>query len=178
MQVSEQVSSAENSPWFLIRKRIKQLSSVGKWALGHLVPAYFYEAIPFPPTFAQCFMEITHASWRYLVGSSPSPVFHAFVHLVSSVFPLSLSPPGEALPILDPVEMPCPRGSFFTKTILPSSRVNGTFLCTTLDMPPAWPSIHHMLPYLSPPLPWEQGSVLFMVHSWYWDHAGTIVGAK
>lgn len=98
--------------------------------------------------------------WRCLVVSSPSPTFHDFVHPVSSVFPFPLSPPGETLPIHDPIQMPCLRGSFFTKTILPSSRVDGTFLCTTLDMSPVWPLIHHVFPYLSLPLACKQGSVL------------------
>lgn len=129
-----------------------------------------------PPTFAQCFMEITHASWRWF------HLPHLYFMRLYILSPLSFPSPSLHLekPYLFLTQFKCLAlgGLSLPKTILPSSRVDGTFLCTTLDMPPAWPLIHHMRPYLSPPLPWEQGSVLFMVHSWYWDHAGTIVGAQ
>ena len=146
------------------------------------VPTYFCKAIPFPPLLLCASWKQLTLPWKCLVVSSPSPIFHAFVHLI----PSALSPffhlanpylffvtqsrclPLGGLPL--PKRSCCPAG------------------WRELSFAPPWTCLQHMT--LNPPcasIPVSstqlraargQGSVLFMLQSWCWDCAGNLVGAQ
>lgn len=103
-------------------------------------PASLCEASALSLASALCFVETTHLS---LKASTFSPELHAFAHLVPSAFSPFLHLEKPYLFFI--TQFRCLR---LTRTLLPRNRVDGTFLGTTLDLPPAWPSTPpaHVLP--------------------------------
>ena len=120
---------------------------------GHLPPTYLTKTIFLSPNFALCFMETT--SCLKLSRGFVSLTYISCLYTSHPLCSFYLSPPRETLPIFhDPVQCLALRDPPSPKPSCPPAR--WMEFCTTLDLPPAGPLIHHVLPYLSLPLDWEQ----------------------
>ena len=120
---------------------------------GHLPPTYLTKTIFLSPSFALCFMETT--SCLKLSSGFISLTYISCLYTSHPLCSFHLPPPRETLPIFhDPVQCLALRDPPSPKPSCPPAQ--WMELYTTSGLPPAGPLIHHVLPYLSLPLDWEQ----------------------
>ena len=136
-----------------LAKRIKNLLSAGWWALGICPIPISLRLFSFPPVLL-CASWKQLVVWNCLVVSSPSLIFHAFTHLITSA--LSTFPHLEKPYLFFMTQFSALPSGILLHQNHPALQHGGWNFITTSDLPPAGPLIHRVFPSLSLPLDWEQ----------------------